>query len=193
MVSQNKKYSPVIVLGARSGTSAVARVLQENLGICMDEGPIRKDWRNPKGYYEDHKLMQINRIANNYKAKFIGTGCNAVPAEWVSAFVNFCAVREWKYNGTWGFKDPTSISLIQSMKQFFSHPKWIVCVRPYDDIIKSYVNKLNMKKQIATTILMSLNSIIKREIGNKGSYINMSYHRSDKDLKNVLKKVLNAC
>ncbi len=44
----------VIVLGCiRTGTSTVARILHENLGICLGHAFSMSDHLNPEGYYED--------------------------------------------------------------------------------------------------------------------------------------------
>lgn len=183
--------NPVIVIGPmRSGTSAIARVLQERLGILMDEGPIRRDWRNPNGYYEDHRLKKINKIALDHRKKQFGTGIDTVPIEWITKLTSWIVERDFRYSGNWGFKDPGSVGILKHMHQFFNNPRWIVCNRPIEKIVTSQIEKLKMSRQMAVMSVKVYYYIIERELKGRCSIVDMSRYRSEKELSVVLKRIL---
>ena len=181
----------VIVIGPpRSGTSVVARLLQENLGVMMDEGPIRKDTHNPHGYYEDHRVVAINKIAisrwlmgKNHEQK--------VDPVWALQFAKWVAYMTTKYRDRqWGFKEPRCMGFISWVKQFFKDPIWIVCDRSDEQIIKSQVNKLGIKKEDAINGLLAYRKLIKDNLTDYHK-IDLTMKQSEKKLTKRLKRILN--
>lgn len=150
LAARNMPISPIIVIGSpRSGTSVIARLLQERCGILMDEGPIRKDKHNPKGFYEDPKLIAISAIAIK-RWQHGKAHVDKVDPVWAIAFAKWVGYRTFKYGGSgWGFKDPRMIGFISWWKQFFFNPIYIYCKRDKKLIVKSQVKKLGISKKDA--------------------------------------------
>ena len=183
--------NPIIVTGAPySGTSVVARLLQTRIDIVMDEGPLRTDAFKPLGYYEDHKLIEINKIAYSYILARIGTNCGKVPAQWAIGFASWLAYRDGKYS-KWGWKDPGAVAMAKHIHQFVDNPTWIVCQRKDEQIIKSQVEKGGFPKEIAKQGLIAYNTLIKRELKDKCVHFVLSEWRSEKNIVEELQGILN--
>jgi hypothetical protein len=61
-MDSTKWHEPFLVVGpGRSGTSSVARVLHEKLGIHMGSNLRKPNDRNPKGFYEDVQFCVMNQ------------------------------------------------------------------------------------------------------------------------------------
>ncbi len=183
---------PLIILGSpRTGTSVIARLLQEELGIMMDEGPIAKDIHNPKGYYEDHRACEINQMhLDAYLAGKVKDVTKISPI-WAAKFAQWIAYRSQKYE-QWGFKDPRAAGLLHWIKQFFDNPTWIVCTRRDEQVIRSQVKKLQMPPNDAVQGVAAYKKIIK---GNLTDYhhFDMSEYQPEDKLILRLKEILNGC
>lgn len=179
---------PVIVIGSpRSGTSVVARILQEHLGVMMDEGPIRKDAANPNGYYEDQRLVAINQIAivnwqmgRNHEQK--------IDREWAAKFGQWLVYRNLKYP-VWGFKDPRMVGLISWVKQFVPAAIWIWPQRTDEQIIRSQVRKLGVSEQDAVNGVIAYKNLINKNLNNYHT-INLSTQLTDNQIAEQLKEIL---
>lgn len=180
----------IIVMGPpRSGTSVIARLLQENLGVVMDEGPIRKDQLNPKGFYEDNRVVKINSIVlKNWK---IGTSNEKrVNPLWLFHFGRWVKHRAMKYpNRQWGFKEPRCVGFINWVKQFFDHPIWIVTDRSDNQIIKSQTEKLGIAREFAQVGLNAYRKLIRENIIEYALF-DMSSYQKESDLTSRLRKVI---
>jgi hypothetical protein len=180
----------VIVMGPpRSGTSVITRLLQENLGVMMDEGPIRKDRLNPKGFYEDPRVVKINSIVlKNWK---MGTGNEKrMNPLWIFHFAKWVKYRTLKYPTTqWGFKEPRCVGFVGWVKQFFDHPIWIVTDRSDKQIIKSQVEKLGVPREFARVGLDAYRKLIRDNIAEYALF-DMSTYQKESDLTARLRKIL---
>lgn len=186
----------MIVIGPpRSGTSVIARLLQENLDVMMDEGPIKKDKHNPSGYYEDHRLVKINHESNLRGIKRIQMdktydAGKLMDPFWAAQFAKWITYRMLKYKGKfWGFKDPRMVGIIHHVKQFFQNPIWIVTDRKDNQILKSQVKKLGLNFDVALQGLNAYRRLIKKHLD---SYylIDLSKYRSEENLTEELREIL---
>ena len=186
-------FDPVIVIGSpRSGTSIVARLLQEELGVMMDEGPIRKDKHNPYGYYEDQKLIAINKVVLN-RWQMGSNNEQKIDKEWAIRFAQWIVMRAGKYE-KWGFKEPRMVGFIQWTLQFFNKPVFIWTIRKEEQIIKSQVDKLGYASVIAKAGVAAYKKLIKQYIPKDQLHIiNLSSQRSEKRLTKELQGILNGC
>ena len=191
MMRPQSSIDPIIVTGAPyTGTSITARLLQTELGVMMDEGPIKTDVYKPMGYYEDHKLIEISKIANAYKMRKLGTNDQQVPLAWAQQFAIWLSIRNMKYK-LWGFKDPGCVPVIPLMHQFFENPIWIVCVRTDKQVIKSQMKKSNYPKKVAVEALKEYKEIINREVGDVCHFMDYSKYRQESDIVKELRGILN--
>ena len=180
--------NPIIVIGLpRSGTSVVARLLQENLNIMMDEGPIRKDSLNPYGYYEDHKLVGINsRMLNRWKAN--DKNSKNVDRLWAIEFTAWIVSRSMKYK-KWGFKDPRLVGFLPWVVQYFNNATWIVCDRKERQIIKSQVTKLGISLENAVAGIRAEKALIEKYVCDY-NIIDMSHYYPENELIKYLDRVI---
>jgi len=181
---------PVIVISPpRGGSSVVAKLLQEELGYMMDEGPIRKDWKNPSGYYEDLTVLRINKVAlTNWK---FHTEAKKIPLEWAKQFSVFIATRQFKYGDKWGFKDPSCVGLLPWIKQFLPDATWIVCKRRKDQIAGSLVEKFNYDKTFALKYVDACYSIIEKNLNGQQNVIDLSKRKKERQIIKELRVAIN--
>ncbi len=117
---------PVVVVGTgRCGTSTVARILQERLGVLMwKEECIRTDSWNSKGYFEDKrcKLYVKGLIAS---AELPDADRDAASEHAARQ------IREWMGSGgiSWGFKLPQTALCPPELLRHLRPRRIIVCVR----------------------------------------------------------------
>lgn len=157
----------VIVIGPpRSASSFIARILQERLGVLLDEGPIKKDEDNPKGYYEDQRVVSITEAAI-HRWRMGQNAEQKVDPIWAVGFAKFLVYRTMKFRDRmWGFKDPRIVGILPWVKQFFEEPPiWIVTDR-YDDekIIKSQNKVLGISRKDAIDGLRAYRNLIKKHL-----------------------------
>lgn len=118
----------VVVVGTgRSGTSAVARVLHERIGVCMGHFIKTPNAANPKGFHEDwleHGLMQ------NVLQDVTG----------IDEFMRHVGGSHRSCE-RWGFKDPWFLYLpLNAMKAI--DPKLVIRTwRPLEYTVKSWMRK----------------------------------------------------
>jgi hypothetical protein len=111
-IMSDHRFPDVIVIGTgRSGTSAIARVCHERLGICMGHFLKERNEMNPQGFYEDwlthslikmylEKIIQIDELFRVISKSH--AGCSS-----------------------WGFKDPWWMFLRPDDMKLFN-PRLIV-------------------------------------------------------------------
>jgi len=179
---------PVIVIGPpRSGTSVITRLLQTHLGLMMDEGPILKDLANPKGYFEDHRVVRINQIAcKNWKP---GVGHEKkIDPQWAIPMMKFAALRTLRYKTRWGWKDPRCIGFVTWVKELFPNAIWIATDRKDDQIIGSSTEKL-MDKESIKVALPAYRRLIAQHLPNRHIF-DMTKRQSESDLVKRMRKIL---
>lgn len=190
--SSSINLDPVIVVGSpRSGTAVVTRNLQENFGYMMDEGPIRKDWRNPNGYYEDRRLLKINHELFFHHWKYKTKNENRMNRQWAVQFAKFVAMRAFKYE-KWGFKDPQLIGIIHWTLQFFRNPIFIWTIRLDEQILKSQVDKFGYHPIVAKRGISSYRKLIEKYLSDRNLYkIDLSEYKTDEKICKELRIILN--
>ncbi|MFC4276047.1 sulfotransferase [Achromobacter aloeverae] len=120
-----KKGNVVLVLGMhRSGTSAVAAGL-ENLGVFMGSTLAHADEWNPKGYFEERKIVAFNdqllQLADRRWDSPLPP--DPVPSpSWPRQLAPAASLLEEIFGdaATWGFKDPRMCLLSSFWQQVFA-------------------------------------------------------------------------
>lgn len=185
-------FNPVIVIGApRSGTSVIARILQEDFGVMMDEGPIKKDAHNPNGYYEDERLVKMNKQV--LKRWMMGSNNEQrMDMAWANQFAIWVTMRAFKYE-RWGFKEPRMLGFIQWALQFVNEPVFIWPIRTDEQIIKSQVEKLGYPPMIAKAGVEAYKTLIERHIGDKVHKIDLSERGKRNEILDQIHRILDGC
>lgn len=185
-------YPIIIIAPPRSGTSVVARLLQEEFGVVMSEGKIKKDWRNPKGFYEDPDL---NKLVQTQVNTFMSTGCPSKylihDLTWTMGFREWAKSRANKYT-KWGFKEPRAVPFLCSVIDLFENPTFIYCMRQDKQIIKSQVDKLGIPLKTAILGIKAYRNQIDKLLKGKQYWeIDLTVQKSEKYLISELKDILN--
>lgn len=102
----------------RSGTSYVARLMHERVGVCMGYEFIPANQRNPYGYYEDKEVVQFNK--NWYENPLY---------EWSK-------IRAFR-NSTFGIKDPRIADHLGFYQGLPERKKFIWCIRDEENTLHS--------------------------------------------------------
>jgi len=181
---------PVIIIGhPRSGTSVVARLLQQSLDVMMNPGFIRHGAINPKGYYEDPELVNINEaMMSRFKDGKVPK--NKIDPVWVNQFSNYATHRATTYK-KWGFKDPRMIGYISWVPQFFKDPTWIFTVRTDGQILESQVKNLGVTPDDAVKGIAGYHTCIEAVLkGRKHHRVDLREQREENNIVEELKEVL---
>jgi hypothetical protein len=147
----SKSFDPIIVVGpGRSGTTVVARLLHERLGISMGDR-FRSD---PEGkcYYEDLDFRDLNRHFMDGVLNF---------NEWLQATERNIFIRK-ATEQPWGFKDPRASYIMGMYFMFFRDPLFVRCRRDRNDVAKS------MSKNYGWPMESALNVARERDVALDG-------------------------
>jgi hypothetical protein len=121
----------ILVVGVgRCGTSTVARLLHERLGVYLGdnlEAPTR--W-NPEGSYEDTVLRQLH-VDFHHELLTLPVFHDSV--------INHLSERD----EPWGIKDPRMAHHLGYYLQWFEAPTVIHCTRDLDDVVDSWCRGFN--------------------------------------------------
>lgn len=136
----------VVILGSgRSGTSLCAKIL-DHLGIAMETTLQRPNEMNPEGYFEDARLVEINRRLLEKLAPVAGVAprTDFTVAEIRPEMQDLRAhlkERSAAASGTWGFKDPRVSMLLPIYRRAFQAvgivPRYVFCARAADAVVES--------------------------------------------------------
>lgn len=124
-----------MVGAGRTGTSVVARVLQERLGVDMG-GPGRKHWTNPDGDYEDRDIRAVNRRRLRGEADAL---------EWAAEFGEIVSEKM----EPWGFKDPSSCLFLGDVLDALPRANVIWAQRAREDTIRSWMRNYKRTYEVA--------------------------------------------
>lgn len=158
----------------------------------MDEGPIVKDKVSPKGYYEDQRLVEINKGALSRWQ--LGTNnSQRIDKKWAVEFAQWVTYRTIKYKDQqWGFKEPRMIGFTNWWIQFFNDPILIHCIRSDEQIIKSQVTKLGMPIQDAINGVGAYRKLIKQHLSkHKIHKIDLTHYQPEDELTERLRGLCN--
>lgn len=118
----------ILVVGpGRCGSSAIARVLHERMGVSMGKAFSKPDDHNPLGYFEDLEFKFINQGFLSGRLNF--------PDFW-SRLASLVQQR----GDPWGLKDPRLCYLIPFYLSLIPDAKVIRCRRSLDEI-KASMNR----------------------------------------------------
>jgi len=168
--------NPIIVLGPpRSGTSAVARVLHEKMGVSMGLKFKPDDPVTPEGHYEAEEINNINAAFHD---------CRITWHEWWERLLAY-TLEMHKLEQPWGFKDPKCSvpDVLGYLICFYPDPIFIRCVRKREQVIKSLLTNFDMPQADAENIYnfntQSLDRILP---GKKFIELDMSERRTDEEI-----------
>lgn len=141
-MTSSQNSSPTIVVGpGRSGTTFVASILHERLGIHMGSR-FRNDPQG-KSYYEDLDFRNLNR-------HFLDNNLNF--SEWLAGAQRLIEMRD-RAHLKWGFKDPRASYIMGMYLMFFDEPKFVRCVRNHDDVAGSMMKNYDWPLDKALNIV----------------------------------------
>jgi len=167
----------IIVLGpGRCGSSTIARLLHNNLGISTGERFRDPDAANPQGYYEDLDFRDLNQtmLSNQCSIKYF--------QEQLNILINSRKER-------WGIKDPRICNLWQEYRKWPA--QYILCTRRPQLVIRSMVVNYGWSEGQSTQLLLTrLNGIDKLLEGRDALRIDFSDKRKDLELTNLLQNFL---
>ncbi len=118
-----------VVLGQRrSGTSMIAGVLH-HLGVDMGPDPERSSERNPKGFFEDERFVDISRrILKKVENQEVNSLAR-LELDFEDEISELVESRE----EPWGFKDVNQVQTHKIFRKHLENPKYFVLYRnPYD-------------------------------------------------------------
>lgn len=139
----------IVVLGMhRSATSLIARTL--NSEVHMGEKLLKGLSDNPKGHYENVKIIGINdKILHNSGGSWynppsrdkiieVGKKYEDEIKEIISEEVEIAKSKNME---SWGFKDPRTSLTIDVWYKYIPNPQFVVCYRNINDVAASLVNR----------------------------------------------------
>lgn len=142
-----------LVLGTgRCGTSTVARILHEKIGVYMGN-----EFRD--GHYEDLAFKDINdSFLDGYRSNGNNIHVIGFP-EWYDK-INKLIEKRNKEHEMWGFKDPRATILSGIFLSIIGSCRIIVCKRNEQDTIKSMVANTNWDHELAQFVYRERKRII---------------------------------
>ena len=153
---QKRKNKVIVVLGMhRSGTSVITRSL-ELLGVGLGDNLHPAGFDNPKGFWEDIDILNINeKLLAHYKSSYdrlglaqdFSTGDPTVD-ELKQHAQNIIAKKLLENHGLWGFKDPRTCRLLSFWQDVFNIVKcevnYIIALRNPISVALSLATRNNI-------------------------------------------------
>ena len=170
----------VFVLGTgRSGTSSVARILHEDLGVFMGRWFKDPDWTNPDGFYEDLFLKN----ANDHFMR----GLLSFP-DWEKVVREHIRCRP----PVSGLKDPRLCRVIGLWIQEVENPLLIHCKRSREMVVRSFIEKYQWAPEQAEAEVTQRTRLLDRALRNLEVYeLNFDQQLSDQDIRSFLEDALD--
>lgn len=162
----------VVAGSGRSGTSACAEVLSL-CGVRMERTLHRAGNLNPRGLFEDARLVDLNRSLLERLS----------PHPWLPPRDDVRADELRDLTGQisdhiesglaegspWGFKDPRISWLIPIYSRIFNHlrvmPRYVLCVRDPASAVRSLIDSTAMSQEMAELYWFSRNLAVLRDTG----------------------------
>lgn len=170
--------TPFFVLGTfRCGSSAVARVMHEQMGILMFLRETPPDEFNPNGYFEDKNVTDMNE----------GHITKANSAQDIISFLNDYKRKVIKYKQPWGLKDARINFLGPIYKYVFPRANVIALHRDPDDTAKSLHKKYGWGQTMILNHLLV--AILYRDMvwkDNIWATLDMTEKRTDDEIKTAI-------
>ncbi|MCP4597058.1 hypothetical protein [Neptuniibacter sp.] len=172
---------PVIVLGPpRSGTSAVARVLHENMGIFMGFDLKKSIDITPDGSYESEEIHRINSL-------LIEAHCNHT--YWGEGLVAYTK-RMYELKSPWGLKDPKFAHpiVLGPLVTYFAAPVFVRCHRTREQTVKSCTAAFGTKKSQGESMYHFRNTSMDKILPNNMTiFMDMSERATDTEIEERIK------
>lgn len=145
----SSKSKAVVVLGSgRSGTSVLARAINI-IGVDLGSGFIKTNHTNPKGFFEDKKIVNTHKkIASRLKKR-------PFPKD----FHNFYEIQPFRDElknhvkesfsdkDVWGWKDPRNNEFLEMwkdiLKELDTEGNYLIIIRNPIDVVASYKRAYN--------------------------------------------------
>jgi hypothetical protein len=138
----------IVVLGSgRSGTSLLMQVLAA-LGMRVSDEMIEARRDNPRGFYEDARIV---RIQADLLRQLRAWPYHPLPADWLDVSATASAARALqdvlrdrldRGQGAWGFKDPRTASFLPLWRRLLAAentmPRYVLALREPGSIIRSF-------------------------------------------------------
>ncbi len=167
----------LVVSPGRCGSSTVARILHERLGVNMGNKFREPDKENPNGFYEDVEFKNLNEALIRGMVTLEEFG------------VRIKALIDSK-SGEWGIKDPRLCEVCGVYLKYIPEAKIIITERPREIVVKSYIKsygwtqenseRLYDRRVNAIRFVYTLNPII----------ISFKKEKSDDEIYNIFKEKL---
>lgn len=172
--------STVLVLGTgRSGTSVVARILHERLGVPMGDRLPEPSRANPRGAYEDLDFRELHVAHLN--GQLSRTAFEARAAELLAA-----------RSPPWGLKDPRICHLLDFYLPRLPDADLIVCRRDLEAVARSAASvgagSLQVQREEMATRARKLATAL-RDRGHLA--LDMNDRRSEDELAQVIRAYLD--
>lgn len=167
----------IIVLGpGRCGTSTIARLLHNSVGVTMGTRFRGPDKSNPKGFFEDLDFHDLNHaVLSNQMG--------------VDNFEQRIDNLVRSRTGLYGIKDPRICHLWQTYGKYTA--RYIVCTRRPQLIVKSMMTNYGWSEaECKQVILTRLNGIGLLLEGRDALRIDFSYSRNETELIHLLQRYL---
>jgi hypothetical protein len=139
----------ILVLGTgRSGTSEVAQILHDDLGVHMGHAFHLGDQYNPQGYFEDREVQALHLSYHMMHLDHIDN--ENMRGLWEERFNQFIDTKE----EPWGLKDPGMVD-VKGLTDYYLklNPKIILCTRNREDTIQSFMNMKGISEEKATELV----------------------------------------
>ena len=133
----------VVVLGGRSGTSAVAGMLTK-LGVYMGKNMLSD--RKSGSFYENVDFANLNSEMRSY------AHCKPLEDKVVDSvswpLMNNVkeTVKRHAREPIWGFKEPRTMYLLNIYEKFIEDPHYILCFRDPEAMARSMEKRLDRKR-----------------------------------------------
>lgn len=168
----------ILVVGTgKSGTSLVARILHERLGISM--GNRFGETSVPDGAYEDMDFRDLNMMALRGQLT-------------LSAFKESIEALMRMRREPWGFKDPYTAELIGLYLQWLERPLVIWCRRDTRSAARSTERTNGLPFEEALRIMRHRNLQLRRALMGRPGLVELHFdnHWNEHALERVLRRII---
>ena len=162
----------------RSGTSTVARILHENLGVRMGVEFPPPDEKNPDGFYECIEIKNMNRDFVRGKIVY---------EEWYKRAFRY--IEEASKTGKpWGFKSIRLTTLFGLFLPLLDKPRIIRCNRKRSLVEASKIKNFGYSEDFAKLAVEQKNLALDRVLYEK-DYLTIRFDESRKSDEEVQKAI----
>lgn len=171
---------PYLVIGTgRCGTTTTARILHQNLGVCMGTVFHNSFPQAPFASYEDKEFADIN-----YSLEAGGVNLS----QWLQCVTYYIYKRQIT-NKPWGVKDLYLVDLLGLYLSLFDSPKIIWCVRDKKDTMASWCRVFRESKEEAECVYEMRTMTIKRLlVGRDYLELDFTKKRNEDEIERLIRE-----